>query len=198
MTPALKIAVAEDEADTREFLQELLARLGHQVVAARNGRQLADLSRLVDPDLIITDIRMAELDGLEAATEVNRRRPTPVIVVSAHHSPELLARAGADHVMAYLVKPVKQADLEAAIPLALKRFDDLRRLSQEAANLRQALDDRKVIERAKGVVMRRVAVEEHEAFRRLRQLASDQNRKLVEVSRAILEAEEVFQKLAKS
>jgi len=121
-----------------------------------------------------------------------------VILVSAHHDADLLQRAGAEPVMAYLVKPVKQADVESAIRLAMLRFEQFQTLHKEAATLRQALEDRKVIERAKGSVMKRLGVDEAEAFRRIKKLASDHNRKVVEVSQRVLSAEEVFRELGNS
>jgi response regulator NasT len=198
MTRSLRIVVADDERDMREYFQELLTRLGHQPFVAENGRQLADQCRAVRPDLIITDIKMPGPDGIAAAAEVNRDRPVPVILVSGHHDAELLARAASGHVMAYLIKPVKQADVEAAIGMALLHFEQFQAVRKEADTLRQALEDRKVIERAKGAVMRRVGVDEEEAFRRLRKLSSNRNHKLVEVAQMVLGAEEVFQALEKT
>jgi two-component system, response regulator PdtaR len=196
---SLRIAVADDERDMRQFFQELLPPLGHEVVAvAENGRDLVQQCGAKDPDLVIADIKMPDMDGIEAAAQVNRQKPVPIILVSAHHDTELLARAGTDAVMAYLVKPVKPADLESAIALAVMRFEHFRELSQEAANLRQALEDRKVVERAKGVVMRRLRVDEPDAFRRLRKMAADQNRKLIEVAQEILTVDESFRALEKS
>src|SRR3954469_21159481 len=101
----LRVAVADDEPDTRQFFQEVLAHLGHEVVAvAQSGRELAERCRAACPDLVITDIKMPDMDGIEAGQQVNRERAVPVILVSAHQDAELLARAGAGHVMAYLVK----------------------------------------------------------------------------------------------
>jgi response regulator NasT len=198
MNRALRIVVADDERDTREFLQELLTRAGHQVVTAVDGRQLIELCRAAPPDLVITDIKMPYLDGIEASVAVNRDREIPVILVSAHHDAELLARAGADHIMGYLIKPVKPPDVETAVVMAMMRFEQFRAVRREAADLRQALEDRKVIERAKGAVMRRVKLNEQDAFRRLRKLASDQNRKLVDVAQTVLRAEEIFHALETS
>jgi two-component system, response regulator PdtaR len=193
---ALRIAVADDEADTRQFFQEVLTHLGHEVVAVvENGRQLVERCRATRPDLVITDIRMPDMDGIEAAAAVNRERQVPVILVTAHHDAASLSRSGVGHVMAYLSKPIKPVDLQAAITLAALRFDQFRQLSQEAASLRQALEDRKLIERAKGIVMKRLRVDEEDAFRRLRRLASDQNAKLVEVAQQTVSADEVFQEL---
>ena len=195
MNRSLSIAVAEDQDDTREYFEELLPRLGHQVVAVRDGRQLVEQCRRATPDLIIADVKMPNMDGIEAAALVNREHAVPVVLVSAHHESELLARAGQAPVMAYLIKPVKQASIEAAISAALARFEELRAARQESDSLRQALEDRKMIERAKGVVMHRLGADERTAYRQMRRLSSHQNRKLVEVSQTILAAEEVFQSL---
>ncbi len=195
MSRGLRVVVADDEQYMRDYFQELLPRLGHQVVAAGGGEQLVALCQAVGPDLVITDIRMGDLDGITAANEINRERDVPVILVSAHHDAELRARAREDHIMAYLVKPVKAADVETAIDLAMMRFEQYRALRQEAADLRQALEDRKLIERAKGVVMKRLGVNEEEAFRRFKKLAADRNRKLVDVARDILAADEPFRAL---
>lgn len=199
MSRPLRIIVADDERDTRQFFEELLPHLGHEVVAvAENGEELVEHCRRLRPDLIITDIKMPGKDGIEAAAEVNREGPVPVILVTGHHEGELLARAGSDYIMAYLSKPAKRVDLEAAITLAMLRFEQLRQLSKEAADLRQALEDRKRVERAKGIVMKRLNVDEQEAFRRLKKMASDNNRKMVEAAQTILAADEVFQALEKS
>src|SRR5262249_28833716 len=152
-------------------------------------------TKALDLDLIITDIKMPDMDGIDLAVEVNRHRRVPVILVSAHHTDELLARVGADFIMGYLVKPVAEADLKAAIAVAMTRFRHFTALMKEAADLRQALEDRKVIERAKGIIMKRLRVDEDEAFRRLRKMASDHNMKLVEVGGRVIASEEVFGQL---
>ena len=195
MTRPLSIAVAEDQDDTRQYFEELLPRLGHHVVAVRDGRQLVEQCRQTAPDLIIADVKMPHMDGIEAAAVVNREHAVPVVLVSAYHEEELLARAGQAPVMAYLIKPVKQASVEAAIATALARFDELQTARKESDSLRQALEDRKVIERAKGIVMHRLDVDERAAYRRMRRLSSHQNRKLVDVSQTVLAAEEVFRSL---
>jgi response regulator NasT len=169
--------------------------LGHRVVVnAANGEELLIQCRAARPDLVITDIKMPDMDGIDAAMHLYRETPVPVILVSAYHDPELIRRAEADHIMAYLVKPIKQADLEPAIALAMRRFDQFEALRREAADLRQALEDRKVIERAKGILMKWSNLDEAEAFRRLQRTASDKNLKLIEVARMLLVAEEVTQK----
>jgi two-component system, response regulator PdtaR len=194
MSRQLRIIIADDELDMRDYLQTILPCFGHQVVgAASTGRELVERCRDMRPDLIISDVKMPEMDGIEAAREIYRDHPIPVILVSAYHDQDLLERLEEDHILAFLVKPIKQADLEPAICLAVRRFDQFQALRQEAANLRQALEDRKVIEKAKGLLMKRAGLDEHEAFRRLQRLASERNRKLVDIANIVLTAEEAFQ-----
>ena len=193
MTMSLRVVVADDEPDMRDYFQKALPRLGHQVVgAARDGRQLVELCHTVRPDLVVTDIKMPDMDGIDAATQIYRETPLPVILVSAYHDQELIARAEADHILGYLVKPIKQSDLEPTIALAMRRFEQFEALREEAAGLRQALEDRKVIERAKGVLMKKAGLDEQEAFRRLQKTASEKSRKLVDIAQMILVAEEAL------
>lgn len=190
---SLRIAVADDELDMQEYFQETLTDLGHKVVAVvGNGRELVEACAKQRPDLVISDIKMPDMDGLEAAREIYQRWPIPVIIVSGHHDPELIERASRYHVMAYLVKPIKETDIEPAITIAVRRFEEFQTLSNEAADLRQALADRKIIERAKGVLMRNGQMDEATAFRRLQKIASDKNRKLVEIAEMILTADEAM------
>ena len=193
MSQSLRIIVADDEPDMQQYFRKILPRLGHQVLAvAANGRELVEQCRLLLPDLVITDIKMPDMDGIEAATELYRERPLPVILVSAFHDPELIRRAEADHILGYLVKPIKQADLGPVIALAMRRFEQFAALRREAADLRQALEDRKLIERAKGILMKRGHLDEVDAFRRLQKHASNRRIKLVEMARALIAAEETF------
>jgi response regulator NasT len=165
------------------------------VAVAQTGRELVEQCRSLRPDLVITDIKMPDMDGIEAAEAISQGEPIPVILVSAYHRPQLFERAKGDHILAYLVKPTKQADLEAAIAIAMQRFEQFQALRKEAADQRQALEDRKVIERAKGLLMKQAGLDEDEAPRRLRKLARDRNQKLVEIARIILTAEDGLQPL---
>ena len=190
---ALRIAVADDEADMLQYYRETLSLLGHEVVvAAENGRQLVEECLAAQPELVITDIKMPEMDGIEAAGKLSQSMAVPVILVSAFYDAELIERATRDHVVAYLVKPIKRADLETTIALATQRFREFNALWKEAASLRQALDDRKIIERAKGILMKRAELDEASAFRRLQKQASDRNMKLAEMAKAIVMADEAF------
>jgi response regulator NasT len=178
----------------REYFEKILPRLGHQVVSvAETGRELVEHCRALKPDLVITDIKMPDMDGIAAANQICREMPAAIILVSAYHDAELIERAEANHVLAYLVKPIEQKDLAPAIAIAWRRFQQFRALQQEATDLKQALEDRKLVERAKGILMRRANLDEQEAFSRMQQLSRDQNRKLVEIARSILLAEQAFQ-----
>jgi response regulator NasT len=194
MNRHLRIVVADDELDMRDYLQTILPCFGHTVVAvAETGRELVEKCRQTRPDLIITDIKMPDMDGIDAAKMIYSDNPIPVILVSAYHDEELFGRAEEDHILAFLVKPIKQADLEPAIAIATRRFEQFQTLRREAADLRQALQDRKVIEKAKGLLMKRASLDEHEAFRRLQKMASERNRKLADIANMIITADEAFQ-----
>jgi two-component system, response regulator PdtaR len=193
MNRSLRIAVADDEPDMQEYYRRILPLLGHVVVAvAETGRELVEKCRDQHPDLVISDIKMPDMDGIEAAAKIYRNEPIPFILVSAYHDAEFVRRAEEQHIFSYLVKPIKQADLEPAIAIVMRRFEQFQALRHEAQDMKQALEDRKLIERAKGLLMSKAQLDEAEAFRRLQKLASEQNRKLVEIAKMILTAEEAF------
>jgi two-component system, response regulator PdtaR len=189
----MRILVADDESRMQSYYRTVLTAAGHEVVGvARTGRELVEQCGKLTPDLVISDIKMPDMDGIEAAGEIYRTAAVPVILVSAHHEQELIDRALADHVMAYLIKPIKAAHLEPAIAIALRRFAEFQALRKETANLRQALDDRKVIEQAKRILMESARLDEPAAFRRLQKLASEKNRKLIDIAQMVLTAHEAM------
>lgn len=194
MSKSLRIAVADHDPAMYEFYQVALARLGHHVCVALSGRQLVEQWRFLRPDLVVAGVKLPNLDGITASEEVCRDHPTPIILVAGGHDAEAVKRiCDNQYIMACLFKPVEEADLGAVIAFAMCRFEQFQSLRQEVADLRQALEDRKLIERAKGAVTKYTGLDEEEAYRRLRKLASDQNRKVVEVAQAVLTAGEVFQ-----
>ena len=184
MNRSLKIAVADDELDMRDYFQQILPCFGHHVVAVAKHRPRA--GRAVPPSSVPTSSsptsRCPTWTASTPPAQIYRDGPIPVILVSAYHDPDFIERAEADHILAYLVKPIKQADLEPAIAIAMRRFEQFQALRKEAADLKQALEDRKVIEKAKGILMKKAGLDEHDAFRRLQKLASDKNRKLIEIA----------------
>jgi response regulator NasT len=193
----LRIVVADDEKTMREYLANLLTTLGHQVVAAvRTGWELVATAASRQPDLVITDVKMPELDGLQAAERLNAMRPIPVIVISGYHQADLLDRAEIAPVLAYLVKPVTLDDLRPAIALTMRRFEQFQQLCQENGELRRDLEQRKLLERAKGALMKRLGVDEQHAYANLHKRANDCNRKVVDVAQEILAAEKIFEAFA--
>jgi response regulator NasT len=186
----MRVIAADADPDVRRFYSTALARLGHQVLIVERGRQLVEVSRLFHPELVIA---ATELGGIEAGVEINRKHPTPVIlVVDPTDLPHVVA---ADCFFFCLTKPVREIDLVPAIALAVRQFQSLQSARKEVADLQQALADRKLIERAKGIIIRRLRVGEEEAYHRLRLRAVEEDRKMVDVARRVLEAEEMFRLL---
>ncbi len=193
MKDRLRILIADDEAIRVMTLRTQLRALGFEVVAeATNGREAVELAARCEPDLAILDIKMPELDGIAAARQITARRPIPVILLTAYSEPELVERATEAGVFAYLVKPVSEEDLLPTILLARARFEEFRLLQREVADLREALEARKIIERAKGILMKRLGISEAEAFRRMQVQSQKENKKLVEIARAIVTAHGVL------
>jgi len=193
MKTPLRIAVADDEPEILDDLAETLEELGHRVVIkADDGDRLLTAFRKEDVDLVITDIKMPGMDGLQAIEEIRKVRPVPIVILSAFHDDDLLSKALKEQVMAYLIKPIQVESLQTSVQLAVQRFKEFQALQDQADDLKQALEDRKVIERAKGILMERAELSEPDAFRRLQLLSSQKNRKLVEVARDIVDADAVF------
>ena len=193
MNVSLRIAIAEDEPELLIDLEETLQEFGHEVVGkAQTGTELVECCKQSAPDLVITDIKMPDMDGLEAAARIREIRPTPIVILSAYHDQESIDRALKEHVLAYLVKPLSDQSLKTSIALAMQRFSEFQALEKQADSLQQAMEDRKLIERAKGILMKRADLSEPDAFRRLQLLSSQKNKKMVEIARTIVEAEQAF------
>ena len=195
MPVVLKIIVADDDATFVRFCQETLARLGHDVVeTASTGGELVAKCLAAPPDLVITDIMMPDMDGIEAARQIYQKTALPFILISGYQDPEFLERAGASFILAYLIKPIKGKDLQPAIAIAARRFAEFQALRQESSDLRQALQERKLIERAKGILMRHSGLDEGAAFARMQKMAIESRRKLVQIAESLLTAEEALEK----
>jgi two-component system, response regulator PdtaR len=193
MMEPLRILIADDESIRLMSLRKQLAALGHRVIAeASNGEEAVALAAATQPDLAILDIKMPVADGIEAAQEITRARPIPIILLTAYNEAELVERAAQANISAYLMKPVAEEDLLPAITLALIRFRQFEALRREVSDLREALEARKIIERAKGILVRRLHLTEEEAFRRLQKQSQDSNRKLAEVAEAIVMADRLL------
>jgi response regulator NasT len=138
------------------------------------------------------DIRMPEMDGTEAAARIRSQCPMPIIMLTAYADKETIRRAEAAGALAYLVKPVNENELPPAINIALARFREIQMLQAEVAELQDSLEARKIIERAKGILMQRLGLNEREAYERLRQRARDKRIKMKEIAQAIIEAEDLL------
>ncbi|HWA98766.1 MAG TPA: response regulator [Pirellulales bacterium] len=190
---ALRIVVADDDAAMLRIYSSLLSSLGHRVEAsAQTGRELVDQCHAVCPDLVLSDYKMPDMDGLAATSAIYEQAPTPVIMVSGYNDEELIRQAQDNHVLVFLVKPVSVESLSAAIDLAMRRYREFRRVRQEAFDLRQTLADRKLVERAKAVLMQHADVDEEEAFRRLDELACRENQTLCDVAQMVIRLEQLL------
>ncbi|HEY6040799.1 MAG TPA: response regulator [Anaerolineae bacterium] len=186
----LRILIADDESLHLMNLRSQLEKLGHRVVAeADDGGAAINLAREFKPDLAILDIKMPGTDGIDAAQQIVAERPIPIILLSAFSESTLAESAAHAHVTEYLMKPVSENDLLPAITLALARFGELTEARQETASLRESLETRKLVERAKGILMRRLNLTEEEAFRRLQKRSQNENKKLGEIAQAIIVAD---------
>lgn len=191
MSP-LKIVVVEDDATVRLFLKETLEKLGHEVVGeAATGTDMVRTVLELEPDVVVFDIHLPRLNGLDALRQIYQERVVAAVAITADRDQELVRRALEEHVLAYLVKPVEAHQLGPALMIARAQFAELRELSQENASLRQALQNRKIIERAKGVLMKRYRWTEAEAFRRLQRGAMNRRTTMVELAQNVLNGIEV-------
>lgn len=187
MATSLRILVAEDEPLSAMALQAQLEALGHVVLGpAHNGREAVEMARANPADLAILDVRMPALSGLEAAQEIARFAELPVILLSGYSDPEMIEQATRAPVFHYLVKPVSMADLGPAIAVAMTRFNEWQAFRGEAAALEHKLEDRKLIEQAKGMIMEARGLPEAEAYRVLQKESQNRNQPMVEIARSIV------------
>jgi two-component system, response regulator PdtaR len=167
----------------------MLERAGFEVVAeARDGREAVELAAEHEPDLAVMDVKMPELDGIEAARRMLERRPLPIVMLTAFSEADLVSRAVDAGVFGYLVKPFRETDLLPAIEAARARHRELVELREESGSLRDALEARKLIERAKGLLMEKDGIGEEEAFARMRGASQRTGKPLREIAEAVLAA----------
>ncbi len=189
----VRVLIADDESIIRMDLREMLTNLGYLVVGeAPDARTAVNMAREIRPDVVIMDIRFEgdDIDGIEAARILMEERVAPVLLLSAYSDRNLVQRAKEAGVMGYLLKPFREADLPPAIEVAMANFQQWLKLEQEARDLKEALETRKLVERAKGILMDRHGLSEAEAFRRIQKMSMDNRRPMKEIAQAIILAYE--------
>jgi len=185
---ARRVLVAEDDALIRLDLVEILREEGYTVVGeAADGEQAVELAERLRPDVVIMDVKMPKMDGIDAASIIAERRIAPVVILTAFSQRELVERARDAGAMAYLVKPYGRRDLVPAVELAVSRFRELVALETEVAGLADRLETRKMVERAKGLLMARHGLTEPEAFRWIQRSAMDRRTTMKAVAQAVIE-----------
>ncbi len=188
----IRIVIADDESVICMDLREMLNNLGYLVVGeAGDGKSAVNLARELRPEVVIMDVRMPDMDGIEAARILTEERIAPVVLLTAFSQRELIDRAKEAGVVGYLVKPVQEADLAPAIEIALSRFAEFRELEKEVDDLAEQLETRKLVDRAKGILMDTQSLSESEAFRRIQKMSMNTRKSMKEIAQAIILTHEV-------
>jgi AmiR/NasT family two-component response regulator len=187
MVNQLRLVIADDESIIRMNLRETLVGLGYLVVGdAGDGLSAIHLARELRPDLVIMDIKMPKLDGTQAATVLTEEKIAPVLLLTAYSDRELVDRAREAGVVNYIVKPFREAELLPAIEIALARFAEFNTINKELGDLKDTMETRKLVDRAKGVLMDTQGLKEQDAFRKIQQLSMNTRKSMREIAQAIL------------
>jgi AmiR/NasT family two-component response regulator len=185
----LRIVIADNESIIRMDLKEILEEAGHTIVGeASDGVKAVELTRKYRPGLVIMDIKMPEMDGIKAAKIISNEKLAPVLLLTAFSQKEIVEKAKDSGVLAYLVKPVKEANLFPAIEIAISRFQEFAQLEQELEDVKKSLENRKILDRAKGILMDAYNLTESEAYRRIQQYSMSKRKSIREVAEAIVDA----------
>ncbi|MDQ1301765.1 MAG: two-component system, response regulator PdtaR [Chloroflexota bacterium] len=189
-----RVIIADDEALIRMDLREMLTNLGYLVVGeVADGRSAVNQSRELRPDVVVMDIKMPDMDGIEAAKVLTEERIAPAVLLSAYSQRDLVERARDAGVVAYLVKPYREEELAPAIEVALARFREFQTVQKQVDDLQQALETRKLVDRAKGILMDKQGLSEAEAFRKIQKMSMDNRKPMKDVAEAIILAHQVGQ-----
>ncbi|MCB0209754.1 MAG: response regulator [Anaerolineae bacterium] len=182
-----RVIIADDESIIRADLKEMLTNLNYLVVGeVGDGQSAVNLARELRPDVILMDIKMPNMDGIDAAKILTEEQIAPVVLLTAYGQKELVDRAKEAGVVGYLVKPFRETDLLPAIEVALSRFNEFKAVRQEVDDLQNALETRKLVERAKGILMDTQKIDEGEAFRKIQKMSMNTRKPMKEVAEAII------------
>ena len=188
MKPSLRVVVAEDEALIRLDLVEMLTEAGYEVVGqVGDGEAAIAITEKEKPDLVVMDVKMPKLDGISAAERIANQRIAPVVILTAFSQRDLVERARDAGAMAYLTKPFTIDDLMPAIELAVSRFQEIKQLDAEVTDLQDQLKARKLIEKAKGILMKNLKISEPEAFKWMQKTAMDKRRSMTDVAQLVMD-----------
>jgi AmiR/NasT family two-component response regulator len=191
-TRKLRIVIADDEPIIRLDLKNMLEAMGYSVVAeAGDGAKAVEAARTLSPDIVILDIKMPTMDGIDAAKIITEEKIAPVILLTAYSQVDLVTRAKEAGVFSYLVKPFKEADLLPAIEIAMSRWEEYLELEKQAHDLEDKLETRKAVDRAKGILMDQYGLKEQEAFRRIQVQSMNTRKTMREIAEAIIIAHSV-------
>jgi two-component system, response regulator PdtaR len=198
MRPRWKVVIVDDHAPSRAAVAEAVTAQGGQVLG--NGSKVEDVSRLVDkhrPDAVVMAVGLPDGDGVEAAREVMASGACPVVLLTSHTDLAVSSRAIRAGVLAFLAKPLRPEELGPALDVAVSRFRELAAVRLENETLKRTLETRKLVERAKGILMKRLGLSEPDAFRRIQKTAMDTRKPMSEVAQALLLTEEMAQSRGK-
>jgi response regulator NasT len=193
MAERTRVIIADDESIIRMDLREMLTNLGYLVVGeVGDGRSAVNLARELGPDLVIMDIKFEgdDFDGIDAARILTEEQISPVLLLTAYSQKDLVVRAREAGVVGYLVKPFREADLVPAVEVALARFNEFRAMEKQVGDLEDALETRKFVDRAKGILMDSHDLTEAEAFRRIQKMSMNTRKPMKEVAEAIILAQQ--------
>ena len=187
MTLPTRIIIADDEAIQRMDLKDVLFKQGYLVIGeAGDGQSAINLARELRPDLVIMDIRMPDMDGITAAETLTQEKVAPVLLLTAFGDQQLVERAKEAGVVNYIVKPLRESEVAPAIEVTLARYSEYRTIEEENRSLTDKLETRKVVERAKGLLMEKQGLSEQDAFRKIQKASMNNRKSMREVAEAIL------------
>ncbi len=193
---SLRILVAEDDVAVANGFESILSQSGYEVIGvAKDGMEAVELANMLHPDLILMDIKMPRMDGIEAARQINRDRAgnfIPIVLVTAYAEKALVNRAKESGVLGYLIKPVHIDDIIPAVEMAYNAAQKINALEGAVENLSEELESRKLIERAKGILMKRLKISEAEAFQMMQQEARRQRIKMKNLAKAIVTSDSII------